>query len=47
MLISRTPPNERGVPCEGSTQSIPERSNRLLDLFPTGVSYERAPHRLP
>ena len=47
MLVFHNPLNEGGVPGEVSTRSIPERSNRLSDLFPTGVSYERVPHRLP
>ena len=47
MLVCRKPLNEEGVPCEVSTRSIPERNNRLSDLFPTGVSYERVPRRLP
>ena len=47
MLASRKPLNEEGVPCEVSTQSIPERNNRLSDLFPIGVSYERVRHRSP
>ena len=46
MLVSRKPFNKGAVPCEVSTRSIPGHSNRLSDLFPTGVSYERAPRRL-
>jgi hypothetical protein len=47
MLVRRKPLNEGGVPCEVSTQSIPEHTNRLSDLFPIDVSYERVPHCLP
>jgi hypothetical protein len=47
MLVSRKLLDEGGVPCELSIQNIPERRNRLSDLFPTSVSYERAPHCLP
>ena len=46
MSVSRKPLNG-GVPCEVSTQSIPERSNRLSDLSPIAVSYERVLRRFP